>query len=158
MNEVTLIQALVHKIQYHLERSEENPFSCGIISLYAAQCWVLNKQIQLPSIQISTVDAFQGNEKDLIILSTVRSKSIGFTADPRRLNVAITRAKSQLIIIGNKRLLETNHLWCTILKTIAVNGKIIDSSELTSLYLSICFTEFESHLRIYEDLKREQSP
>lgn len=142
-DEVTLIRKFVHQFQRYFERDEEGPVSCGIISLYAAQCWLLNKHIQLPSIQISTVDAFQGNEKDLIILSTVRSKSIGFTADPRRLNVAITRAKSQLIVIGNKHLLETNHLWCTILKTIATNGRIIDSSELTSLYSPVCFTEFE---------------
>ena len=106
--------------------------SIGIISLYAAQSWALNKRIQNPSIQISTVDAFQGNEKDLVILSTVRSNGIGFTADPRRLNVAITRAKSQLIIVGNKQLLSTNPLWHSIVTYFETHGKVIHATQLQS--------------------------
>ena len=75
---------------------------------------------------MSTVDAFQGSEKDLIILTTVRTKSIGFSADPKRLNVAISRAKGQLIIVGNRDLLETNALWKDILSYIRENGCILD--------------------------------
>lgn len=55
-------------------------------------------------IEIDTVDAFQGREKDIIIISTVRNnfyKSLGFLSDPRRLNVAITRARFGLIILGS---------------------------------------------------------
>ena len=54
---------------------------------------------------IGTIDGFQGQEKDIIILSTVRSgtnqTSIGFVQDQRRMNVALTRAKSSLFIFGN---------------------------------------------------------
>lgn len=105
----------------------------GIISLYAAQSWALNRRIQHPSVQISTVDAFQGNEKDVIILSTVRSNGIGFTADPRRLNVAITRAKSQLIVVGNRQLLSSNPLWNAIVLYIEEHGKVMNPS-LQSFY------------------------
>lgn len=132
--EITIIQSIVNAIKDRLLDEDACPISIGIIALYAAQQWALNKRIQHPAIQISTVDAFQGNEKDLIFVSTVRSNGIGFTADPRRLNVAITRAKSQLVIIGNKQCLSSSPLWCTIFDYIRQNGRIVDSSELPSLY------------------------
>ena len=74
-------------------------------------------QPQLPAsvdITISTVDGYQGREADLVIFSTVRSNSkgyIGFVADERRLNVAITRARRGLIVIGNGRTLTTDPNW-----------------------------------------------
>jgi len=68
-------------------------------------------------IEINSVDGFQGKEKDIIIFSTVRSSSkqksfrgnqIGFLKDLRRMNVAITRAKYCLYVIGNSKVLNTN--------------------------------------------------
>lgn len=102
--------------------------SLGVISLYGAQCALFHKKMPDSPIQFSTVDAFQGNEKDAIILSTVRSKSIGFSADPRRLNVAFTRARCQLIIVGNRELLQRDSLWKRILSYIEKNGRFLDSS------------------------------
>lgn len=60
---------------------------------------------------MSTVDAFQGAEKDIIILGCVRTKSLGFIEDARRLNVAITRAKRHLIVVGKESLLRRNQNW-----------------------------------------------
>ena len=82
--------------------------SIGIISPYADQVKII--QDRTP-VEVKTVDGFQGREKEIIIISTVRSNydgNIGFLKDLRRLNVAITRAKRKLIIIGNKETLKSN--------------------------------------------------
>lgn len=79
--------------------------------------------VKLP--KISSVEGFQGQERKVIILSVVRScrdlidndikHALGFVASPRRLNVAITRAKTLLIILGNPNLLILDSLWRTVL-------------------------------------------
>ena len=85
--------------------------SIGIISPYADQVKII--QDNTP-VEVKTVDGFQGREKEIIIISTVRSNdngNIGFLKDLRRLNVAITRAKRKLIIIGNKNTLMSNQTY-----------------------------------------------
>ncbi len=82
----------------------------GIISPYSEQVRFLKDQIENEQamadldIAIGSIDGFQGQERDIIYISLVRSNAqseIGFLADPRRLNVAMTRAKMKLVIIGD---------------------------------------------------------
>lgn len=67
------------------------------------------------NIQISTVDAFQGGEKEIIILSTVRTTESAFMQNEPRINVALTRAKRHLIILGDRHMLLMNDLWSKII-------------------------------------------
>mmetsp|Transcript_63832 Transcript_63832/g.54136 ORF Transcript_63832/g.54136 Transcript_63832/m.54136 type:complete len:86 (+) Transcript_63832:848-1105(+) len=66
------------------------------------------------NIEFNTIDGFQGREMDVIILSLVRSNknsNIGFLKDRRRMNVAITRAKYLLVVIGNIKTLKNDKFW-----------------------------------------------
>merc|ERR1712113_243973 len=83
---------------------------------------------------LNTVDGYQGREFDIIILSCVRGisdqnsglkKGIGFLKDVRRLNVAITRAKFSLFVVGNERVLNSSPLWASFIRNIKQRGKII---------------------------------
>uniref|UniRef100_A0A1D1Z467 Putative ATP-dependent helicase C29A10.10c n=2 Tax=Anthurium amnicola TaxID=1678845 RepID=A0A1D1Z467_9ARAE len=102
----------------------------GVITPYKSQLSLLRSRFSSafgPSMtadmEFNTVDGFQGREVDILILSTVRasisnarehggkSGNIGFVADVRRMNVALTRAKLSLWIVGNARTLQTNFHW-----------------------------------------------
>ena len=81
------------------------PAECiAVIAPYAAQVRLLRERLAVAGLDIDSVDGFQGREKEAVILSLVRSNrecEIGFLADVRRMNVAMTRARRALIIIGD---------------------------------------------------------
>lgn len=87
----------------------------GIISPYRAQRenMILIFKTYFPNIEVGTIDSFQGREKKIIIISTVRSRNItaGFLADERRINVALTRAQCLLIVVGNPDTLSQCQVW-----------------------------------------------
>jgi ATP-dependent RNA/DNA helicase IGHMBP2 len=90
-------------VQKLLETEQLDPLKTALISPYSGQA-VAAKESLPTSLRISTVDSFQGQEKENIIVSLVRSNDdgdIGFLKDYRRMNVAITRAKEQLFVIGD---------------------------------------------------------
>lgn len=82
-------------------------------------------------IMIASVDAFQGREKNFLVMSCVRSNTenkIGFLSDARRMNVALTRAKYGLILIGDTNCLrEGDHLWKEYLDHLEEKGSILKS-------------------------------
>ena len=76
-------------------------------------------------MRISTIDSFQGQEKETIILSLVRSNDdgdIGFLKDYRRMNVAITRAKEQLFVIGDSATIGADNFYNSFLTYIEKHG------------------------------------
>lgn len=110
--EVTVIQNCLQRLDQEIATQGEN-YSIGLITPYRAQLELIRnrlKQIPLQHIEvdINTVDAFQGSQRDIIIYSTVRSSNqwrIGFLKEEARLNVAFSRAKRALIIVGDGKFL-----------------------------------------------------
>ncbi|KAJ3866800.1 ATP dependent helicase [Lentinula novae-zelandiae] len=113
----------VEKIVTKFFKSGVVPNQIGVVTPYEGQrSYIVNymqfngslKKDLYKEIEVASVDAFQGREKDYIILSCVRSnehQGIGFLNDPRRLNVALTRAKYGVVILGNPKVLSKHPLW-----------------------------------------------
>ena len=111
--ELTLLTLAKYFTKIGKQRVLEERIDVGIISPYRAQVQYLKKLIKKYEffkpyrrlISVNTVDGFQGQERDVILISLVRSNDegqIGFLKDLRRMNVAMTRARMKLIILGNK--------------------------------------------------------
>lgn len=117
----------VEKIVTRFFKAGVKPEDIGIITPYEGQrSFVVQNMANSGSfkkdlyreIEVASVDAFQGREKDYIVLSCVRSnehQGIGFLSDPRRLNVALTRARYGLVILGNPKVLAKHPLWHNLL-------------------------------------------
>lgn len=94
----------------------------GVIALYKAQAHLLRSRIDEEcgvddgAILVSTVDAFQGGERDIILISCARTSTVGFTDNAERLNVALTRARHHLIIIGNAVALQVSKTWAAVIQ------------------------------------------
>lgn len=105
----------------------------GIISPYKAQISLLRRLVNTShtlghlrgQITINTVDGFQGQERDIILISMVRDNergAIGFLNDLRRMNVAITRARKKLIVVGNTETLAKTDFYCDLINYFRENG------------------------------------
>jgi ATP-dependent RNA/DNA helicase IGHMBP2 len=120
-------------LREHIYRHHERLLgaSIGIISPYAAQVRYIEAQIEDDEmmrsldIEVGSIDGFQGQERDVIYLSLVRSNEngeIGFLKDERRLNVALTRAKMKLIVIGDSGTIATDKLYASLVDHITEIG------------------------------------
>jgi regulator of nonsense transcripts 1 len=107
----------------------------GVITPYAAQVRSIQRALAdaLPAkvaadVEVRTVDGFQGREKEIIVFSTVRAnpeRQLGFTADARRLNVAITRARRGLIVVGHSPTLQSDANWNAWLQWVTAAGAVL---------------------------------
>ncbi|XP_042839955.1 protein ZGRF1 isoform X1 [Panthera tigris] len=96
----------------------------GVITLYKSQMYKLCHSLNavnfdhpdIKAVQVSTVDAFQGAEKEIIILSCVRTRQVGFIDSEKRMNVALTRGRRHLLIVGNLACLRKNRLWGRVIQ------------------------------------------
>jgi superfamily I DNA and/or RNA helicase len=117
--ELTLLTLQRYFERIGKQRLIDERIDVGIISPYRAQVQLLRRMLMKSEyfkpfrrmISVNTVDGFQGQERDIIVISMVRSNDegqIGFLRDLRRMNVAITRARMKLIILGDRQTL-TRH-------------------------------------------------
>ncbi|XP_015691310.1 DNA-binding protein SMUBP-2 isoform X2 [Oryza brachyantha] len=111
----------------------------GIITPYAAQVTCLkmmrNKDTKLKDLEISTVDGFQGREKEAIIISMVRSnskKEVGFLSDHRRMNVAVTRARRQCCLVCDVETVSNDRFLKRLVEYFEENGEYLSASEYQS--------------------------
>lgn len=101
------------------------PEQVAVISPYAAQVRRLRQELAVPGLEIDSIDGFQGREKEAVVLSLVRSNpqgEVGFLGDVRRLNVALTRARRKLIVIGDSATLSTLPFFVRLLEHVEAVG------------------------------------
>ncbi|XP_059820905.1 protein ZGRF1-like [Hypanus sabinus] len=127
----------------------------GVITLYKSQmfklCGLLNYTAQcdlaeIKAVQVSTVDAFQGAEKEIIVLSCVRTRQVGFIDSEKRMNVALSRGKRHLLIVGNLTCLRNNRLWEKVIHH-------CEGKENGLKHAWQCEPELEKILKSYDDQK-----
>ena len=110
----------------------------GVITPYEGQRTLLAHVLkERQRVEVSSVDAFQGREKEYVIISCVRSNKkgrVGFLDCDRRLNVALTRAKFGLFLVGNTRVLVKNHTWNKLLRYYE-EKKLIDQVSVDDLHI-----------------------
>ncbi|MGB1588782.1 MAG: AAA domain-containing protein [Candidatus Poseidoniaceae archaeon] len=120
MDEAAMVVKVVNDLLVAMDLSPED---IGVISPYSGQVRLIRQLFDdgIEGLEIKSVDGYQGREKEIIVLSTVRSNEdgiVGFLSDYRRLNVALTRAKRGLIVIGDDRTLRNDPTWSSWLEWI----------------------------------------
>jgi len=112
----------------------------AVITPYSKQVQLIRTELSnfrfnrnVENVRVGTVDSFQGQETDIVIFSAVRSndmKELGFLRDSRRLNVAITRARRGLILVGDQKVLRTCRHWAALLESCEKRGCSMDAKDL----------------------------
>mmetsp|Transcript_35853 Transcript_35853/g.107016 ORF Transcript_35853/g.107016 Transcript_35853/m.107016 type:complete len:399 (+) Transcript_35853:1539-2735(+) len=131
-----------------LEGGDVDPFKVAVISPYSKQVDRIRAGLQslgvsagsrgaasaaAGKVRVGTVDSFQGQETDVVIFSGVRSNpegQVGFLRDPRRLCVAITRARRGLVLVGDDRSLRTSRHWAALIESCRRRGCCLDADDL----------------------------
>lgn len=111
--------ALVVQLAERLLRLGLPARDLAVIAPYAAQVRYLRDRLPVAGLEIDTVDGFQGREKEVVLISLVRSNAtgeIGFLSDTRRMNVAMTRARRRLVIVGDSATLASDLFYARLIE------------------------------------------
>ena len=135
---------VIHTLRDYIEmlspqKVESERLDFGIITPYRGQARLIRRLLKMQhyfnklrrSISVGTVDGFQGQERDVIVISLVRSNDngkIGFLRDLRRMNVAMTRARMKLIIVGNAETLGRHRFYRELAEHIRRHGEFVEAS------------------------------
>ena len=132
--ECNLVIQIISKL---LEAGDVETSQISVISPYSKQIQLIRSELstspKYEDIRIGTVDAFQGQETDIVIFSAVRSntlKEVGFLRDSRRLNVAITRSRRGLILVGDRSTLRSCHHWDSLIGSLEARGCVAEAENL----------------------------
>ena len=134
---VRLLRRYVERIG--AERVVEEAIDFGVISPYRAQVYCLRRLLRADAVlgdkrvrgrlTVHTVDGFQGQERDVVVISLVRANEagdIGFLRDLRRMNVAMTRARMKLVIVGDASTLGRHAFYRALHDYVAERGKVVE--------------------------------
>jgi helicase MOV-10 len=139
-DEASVVAEYVRKLVVETRMNPVQLAEIGVISPYAKQVQKLQTLLKyeygndaaFKQLKVASVELFQGQERRVIIISTVRSSEkylefdqkhrLGFLTNPKRFNVAITRAKSLLIVVGNPKVLSTDEHWGALIRHCQQNG------------------------------------
>ena len=105
-----------------------DPSQIAVISPYDDQVNRLDGAIDADGVEIDTVDGFQGREKEVVIVSLVRSNDegrIGFLDEPRRFNVALTRARRKAVVVGDASTVTTGDVFDAVLRYADTEGGVV---------------------------------
>ena len=132
---------VIHTLRDYIEmlspqRIESERIDFGIITPYRGQARLIRRLLKMQhyfrrlrrQISVGTVDGFQGQERDVIVISLVRDNdagNIGFLRDLRRMNVAITRARMKLIVIGNVQTLSRHRFYRSLAEHFRQHGEMV---------------------------------
>ena len=132
---------VIHTLKDYIEmvsptKVESERIDFGVITPYRGQARLIRRLLKMQHyfrklkrhITVGTVDGFQGQERDVIVISLVRDNaegSIGFLRDLRRMNVAITRARMKLIIVGNAATLSHHKFYRALIQHIKEHGTLV---------------------------------
>lgn len=101
----------------------------GVVSPYKKQCALIRNELSnngFGDVTVGTAEVYQGKEKQIIIISTVRTgEPLGFISNEQRINVMVTRAIGLLIIIGSHEALECDGNWSELIEHCNKNGALI---------------------------------
>ncbi|XP_042519721.1 helicase sen1-like [Macadamia integrifolia] len=143
MVEVAVVSAIVESL-FKASVASSQKLSVGVISPYNAQVFAIKEKLgdtyDKPSdfsVSVRTVDGFQGGEEDVILISTVRSNeegTVGFLDNPQRVNVALTRARYCLWVLGNgPTLINSGSIWTKLVNDAKDRGCFFDADQDKSL-------------------------
>ncbi|KAF7348608.1 Rna helicase [Mycena venus] len=133
IDEVSQVKEYVRKLRDD-RRVRITDNDIGVIAPYHAQCLKIRASLRAVAdgVKVGSVEEFQGQERRVIIISTVRSSrefveydlrhTLGFVANPRRFNVAVTRAQALLIVVGDPDVLSLDPLWRAFLNYVYLGG------------------------------------
>ena len=135
---------VIHALRDYIEmispqKIESERIDFGIITPYRGQARLIRRLLKMQHyfrklkrhITVGTVDGFQGQERDVIVISLVRDNAdghIGFLRDLRRMNVAMTRARMKLIIVGNAQTLAHHRFYRALIEHIKEKGDFIEAA------------------------------